>query len=182
MDGNKMSIDMQGYCRLSFEIVQEVIKDPSAFYSDMPRTGGIAEPLIFMVSMGVVAGIVRSVLGILGINPVGSFSMALAFIIIVPACVAAFGFIGAGILFLIWNVMRSQRPYEVAFRCLAYATAITPIVVIFHAIPYIGSVIGLVWATYLLVNASTEVYNIQPQLAWIVFGAICVIFAVTSVI
>ncbi len=182
MDGNETSIDMQRYCRLFIEIVQKVIKDPIAFYRDMPRSGGFVEPLIFMVSMGVVAGIVRAVPGIVGIGLGTSFLMALASIIIVPVFVAAFGFIGAGILFLIWNVMRSHEPYEVAFRCLAYAAAITPIVVILHAVPYIGSIIGLVWTTYLLVNASTEVNHIQPKLAWIVFGSICVVFALASIL
>jgi hypothetical protein len=172
---------MQGYCRLFLEIAQKVIKDPTAFYRDMPRSGGLVEPLIFMVSMGVVAGIVRAILGIIGIGLDASFFMALASIIIVPVFVAAFGFIGAGILFLIWNVMRSRQPYEVAFRCLAYTAAITPIAVIFHAIPYIGSIVGLVWTTYLLVNASTEVHHIQPKLAWIVFGTICVVFVLTSI-
>jgi hypothetical protein len=131
--------------------------------------------------MGVLAGIVRAILGILGIGLDTSFFMALASIIIVPVFVAAFGFIGAGILFLIWNVMRSQQPYEVAFRCLAYTAAITPIAAIFHAIPYIGSIVGLVWTTYLLVNASTEVHHIQPRLAWIVFGVVCMVLALTSI-
>lgn len=58
MDGNKTSIDIQGYCRSFLEIVQKVIKDPAAFYRDMPRSGGLVEPLIFMVAMGVAAGIV----------------------------------------------------------------------------------------------------------------------------
>jgi len=181
MDRNKTSIDIQGYYRRFFRIVQKVINDPAAFYCDMPRSGGLIEPLMFMVSMGVVAGIVRAVLGILVIGLDSSFSKALASIIIVPACVAAFGFIGAGILFLIWNVLRSQQPFELAFRCLAYTAAITPIAVMFHVIPYIGSIIGLGWITYLLVNASTEVHHIEPKLAWIVFGAICLVFAMTSV-
>ena len=181
MDGNKTSIYIQGYYRLFLEKVQKVIKDPKAFYGDMPRSGGLVEPLIFMVAMGVAAGIVRAVLGVLGIGMDASFFMALASIIIVPVCVAAYGFIGAGILFLIWNVMRSQQPYELAFRCMAYTAAIIPITVFFHVIPYLGSIIGLVWTTYLLVNASTEVNHIQPKLAWIVFGAICLVLALTSI-
>ena len=164
MDLNKTSIGIQGYCRLFIEIVQKVIREPKAFYQDMPRSGGLVEPLVFMVSMGVVAGIVRAVLGILGIAPDASFFMALASIIIVPVCVAAFGFIGAGFLFLIWNVMRSQEPYELAFRCMAYSAAIAPIAVIFLVIPYIGSIVWLVWTACLLVIASTQVHQVQPRL------------------
>jgi hypothetical protein len=181
MNRNRTSIDIEGYYRLFFEIVQKVIKDPAAFYRDMPRSGGLVEPLIFMVSMGVVAGIVRAVLGIVGFGIVASFFMALASIIIVPIAIAIFGFIGAGILFGIWKVMGSEEPYEVAFRCLAYATAISPVTAIINILPYIGPIIGLIWMTYLLVNASTEVHRIQPKLAWIVFGAICAILAITSI-
>ncbi len=32
-----------------------------------------------------------------------------------------------------------------------------------------------------MVNASTEVHAVQTKLAWIVFGAICVVLALTSV-
>jgi len=181
MNENKKSIDMQGYYTLFLEIVQKVIKDPAAFYRDMPRSGGLVEPFIFMASMGVVAGIIHAILRIAGLGIVASFSMALASIIIVPIGIAIFGFIGAGILFGIWKVMGSEEPYEVAFRCLAYATAISPITAVINILPYIGPIIGLIWMTYILVNASTEVHRIQPKPAWIVFGAICAILAVISI-
>jgi hypothetical protein len=181
MHENKLGIDMQGYYTRYIDIVQKVVKTPAAFYHDMPKLGGLVEPLIFMIAMGMVAGIVRAVLGIVGIGMAASFLAALVSIVIVPIFVAIFGFIGAGILFFIWKLMGSQEPYEVAFRCLAYAAAITPITAVLNVIPYIGPIIGLLWMTYLLVNASTEVHHIQPRLAWIVFGVICAIFAVASV-
>ena len=181
MDGNKSAIDLQDYYTRYIDIVQKVIKTPAAFYREMPKFGGLVEPLIFMVAMGVLAGLIRAVLGIVGIGMAGAFLMALASIVIVPIFVAIFGFIGAGVLFFIWKLMGSQEPFEVAFRCFAYATAIFPITSVLNVIPYIGPIIGLLWMTYLLVNASTEVHGIQPKLSWIVFGAICAVFAVTSI-
>jgi hypothetical protein len=181
MDGNKCAVDVKG-CYLKYlEIIQKVIKDPAAFYREMPRSGGLVEPLVFLVVMGVLAGLVRAVLGVVGIGMAGSFMLAMASIVIVPIFGAIFGFIGAGVLFIIWKMMGSEEPYETAFRCLAYATAIAPINAALNTIPYIGPIIGLLWMTYLLVNASTEVHHVQPKLAWIVFGAICVLFAISSI-
>ena len=147
----------------------------------MPKSGGFVDPIIFMVSMGVAAGIIQAILGLIGIGVVASFFMAIASIIIVPITVVIVGFIGAGILFLIWKALGSQEPFEVAFRCLAYSMAISPITAVLNMIPYIGPIIGLVWMTYILVNASTEVHGVEAKMAWIVFGAICAVLALTSI-
>jgi len=181
MDESKYTADMRGYLAKYIDIAQKIIKAPAEFYHDMPKSGGFIEPLTFMIVMGIVAGIVRSVLGILGIGMSISFSASLASIVIVPFFAGIFGFIGAAILLFIWKSMGSQEPYEVAFRCLAYAAAITPVTAVLHVIPYVGHVVGLVWMTYLLVNASTEVHHIEARRAWMVFGVICAVFAVLSV-
>ena len=181
MDESKYTADMRGYLAKYIDIAQKIIKAPSEFYHDMPKSGGFIEPLTFMIVMGIVAGIVRSVLGILGIGMSIPFSASLASIVIVPFFAGIFGFIGAAILLFIWKSMGSQEPYEVAFRCLAYAAAITPVTAVLHVIPYAGHIVGLVWMTYLLVNASTEVHHIEARRAWMVFGVICAVFAVLSV-
>lgn len=181
MDWNRTTDNVQEYCGVFLEIVQNVIKDPAGFYRDMPKSGGLVEPLVFMAAMGVAGGIIQAILGILGFGLAVSFSMALASVIIVPIFVAVFGFVGAAIVFLIWKAMGSGEPYETSFRCLAYASAITPITTLLYPIPYVGPIIGLVWTTYLLVNASTEVHQIKPGVAWTVFGVICVILALMSI-
>lgn len=181
MNGNTGNVDVQAYFAKYMDIIQRIIKTPAVFYREMPKAGGLVEPLTFMVVMGVAAGIIQAVLGIVGIGMSSSFLVALASIVVVPIVFGVFGFIGAGILFFIWKMMGSQEPYEVAFRCFAYGAAIAPVTAILNAVPYIGPLIGLVWMTYLLVNASTEVYGIQPKLAWIVFGGICALLALTSI-
>ena len=181
MTENKMALDAEGYLKPLMDTVQKVITDPAGFYREMPKTGGITDPLTFMVSMGVAAGIVHAILSMIGIGVSASFFMAIASIIIVPIFIVIFGFISAGILYLIWKAMGSREEFEVAFRCLAYATAISPITAVLNIIPYAGPIIGLVWTTYLLVNASTEVHGVTAKLAWIVFGAICAVLALTSI-
>ena len=181
MTEGKAAFDVEGYLKPLMDTVQRVITDPAGFYREMPKTGGLVDPLIFMVSMGVVSGIIQAILGIIGLGVVGSFFMAIASIIIAPIMIVIFGFIVAGILFLIWKALGSQEPFEVAFRCLAYSMAISPITAVLNMIPYIGPILGLAWMTYLLVNASTEVHEVQAKLAWIVFGAIAAVLALLSI-
>jgi len=161
--------------------VVAVITNPVGFFKDMPKSGGLMPPLIFAVALGTVAGVVRTLLGILGIGFVGSFGMALAQIVIMPIIVAIGSFIGAAIMFVIWKIMGSQESFETSYRCCAYASAISPITSLLHAIPYLGSILGLVWMMYLLVIASIEVHGINAKNAWIVFGALCALLAILSV-
>ena len=163
------------------DIVVKVIKNPAGFFREMPRTGGFVEPLIFMVVMGVAGGIIRAIFGIFGLGFTGSFFMALASIIIVPIMVAIFGFVAAGIIFIIWKILGSEQSFETAYRCIAYAGAITPITALLNIIPYIGVIFSLAWMTYLFIIASVEVHSIRSKTAWIVFGTIFIIFSIFSV-
>jgi hypothetical protein len=176
-----VELNAQDYVNLFMNTMVQVITNPVGFYRTMAKEGGFVEPLIFMVVMGVIAGIIRTLFGVLGLGFTGSFLMASASIIIVPFVVAIFGFVGAAILFGIWKLMGSQESFETAYRCGAYVAAITPITAILNPIPYVGPVIGIAWMTYLMVVASMEVHGITPKMAWIVFGAICVVLALSSI-
>lgn len=109
------------------------------------------------------------------------FFIAFTSIIIVPILVIIFGFVCAGILFIIWNIMGSKEDFETAYRCTAYASAITPITAILNFIPFIGVLLSLAWGLCLLVFASIEVHKIAAKTAWIVFGIIFGILALISV-
>ena len=159
----------------------EVIRNPVGFFRRMPKSGGFVEPLIFMVCMGVAAGVIQAILAILGLGFAGSFLMALTSIIIAPIMVTIFGFVGAAILFVIWKIMGSQQSFETAYRCGAYTGGIVPVTTVLGIIPYLGPILGLVWGTYLIVVASVEVHNVAPKTAWIVFGAIAALFALISI-
>jgi len=73
--------------------------------------------------------------------------------------------------------MGSGESYETAYRCAAYASAITPITALIGAIPYLGMLAGLAWMVYLLVMASVEVHKIAARTAWLVFGIIAAVLA-----
>lgn len=157
-----------------------VLLRPGDFFAVMPRGGGYAQPLIFMVVMAVLTAIVDVVLSLLGLGGT-SLPMALAGIIIAPLLVAILGFVGAAILFVIWKLMGSRETYETAYRCVAYAGAIMPFMGLLNAIPYLGIVLGLAWSTFILVIASTRVHQIAPKVAVVTFGTLAVILALGGI-
>ncbi|MCP4668312.1 MAG: hypothetical protein GY849_18365 [Deltaproteobacteria bacterium] len=157
--------------------VKRVVTDPVGFFNDMPTRGGFVDPLIFMVSMGVVLGVIQAILSLSGLGRGGSFLAALFSVVLSPVLFTIIGFVIIFILYCIWNVMGSRESFGTAFRCGAYCTAIAPAVTLMGLIPYVGSVLGLAWTMYLLIVATTEVHHIEAKIAWIVFGAIWAVFA-----
>ncbi|MEJ2346411.1 MAG: YIP1 family protein [Gammaproteobacteria bacterium] len=155
-----------------------VVTGPSEFFAQMPRTGGYAEPLVFMVAMGVAAGLVRALLGMFGLIHGLSFLMAFAAIFIAPILIVIFGFVGAALLFVVWKLMGSERDFETAYRCTAYAGGISPVAQLLMVIPYLGIVLALAWWALILVLASTQVHQIRQATAATVFGAIAALLAV----
>ncbi len=181
MEKENIQAEIQQQIKGILPAAKEVITSPGEFYSKMPRTGGFLQPLVFMIVLGVVSGLILSVLSLIGLAPGEGLVTGLAALIFVPIMVGIFGFVGAAILFVIWKIMGSQESYETAYRCMAYTAAIMPITTVLNLIPYLGVAIGLVWVTYLLVTASIRVHGIAAQKAWIGFGAICAIFVFASV-
>jgi len=163
------------------ETMMQVITNPVGFYQSMPRSGGFVEPLVFAIIMGVIGGGLQPILGVFGIGFAGTILMALASIIIGPIMIAIFGFVGAAILFVIWRLLGSQQSYETAYRCGAYATAVTPVTSILNIIPYIGPALGVAWMAYLMIIASIQVHQVKPKIALIVFGILGGLLVVGSI-
>jgi len=181
MEEKKPAADPKAMLGSIMEIFQGVVRAPASFYRQMPLSGGYTDPLIFAAVMGIAAGIVRIVLGLLGFSFSKFFMLFLTGLIISPILTALCTFVTAAILFVIWQLMGSRQSYEVSFRCAAYALAISPVVAALNFIPYLGIVAGLGWMAYILVCASVEVHGTEPKIAWIVFGAICGILALGAV-
>jgi len=150
---------------------RSVITNPAAHFQSMKITGGLVEPLIFIVVMAVVTGIVSGILSFVG-SPAGLLAYGLAAIIFIPIGALIGGFIGAGILFAIWKVMGSQLDYEASYRCLAAISAIYPITALLSIVPYLGGIIGVAWGTWLLIEASVAVHGRERKASQLVFGII----------
>jgi len=159
-----------------------VLLNPLGFFSEMRRTGGYLEPLVFAVAAGLAAGIVRMVIGLVGWGFYMTTGAALVAIVLTPIFVAIGSFIGGGIFYLIWQAMGSKASFETAYGCAAYVTAIAPIVVLIRLIPYAGGVIALAWGCWLLVVASEKVHGIARNKALLVFGIIFAVLALLGLV
>lgn len=157
-----------------------VITQPAAFFREMPKTGGFVEPLIFMVIMGTVSGVIQALFSILNLTMMGGAGNAIRMLVTMPVAVLIGGFVGAAIAFVIWKLMGSKEDYETAYRCCAYASAISPITAVLGIIPYLGSIIGILIGIYYIVIASVEVHGIPAKKAWTVFGILAAVLALIS--
>ena len=158
-----------------------VLTSPSAFFREMPKTGGFVEPLIFMVIMGIISGLIQTVFSLVGLHIAAGMAMGVASIILFPIVIAIGGFIGAAILFVIWKLLGSKESYETAYRCGAYISVLMPIITVIGLIPYLGSAVGIALYVYFLVIASVEVHKIPSQKAWLVFGIIGAILIIINI-
>ena len=162
--------------------IKQVITDPVGFFKAMPKSGGYAEPLIFLLVAAAIGGVVVAVLSIIGLTPGPGF-VGVAAIIAFPIGALIGGFIGAAILFVIWKLMGSPEDYETAYRCVAYMGALMPVFAVLMVIPYIGTIIRVLWTTWLLIIQSVEVHGRAKQTAQLVFGilgALGILFGLSS--
>ena len=162
------------------QTVINVITNPAGFFRDMPVTGGLGDPIIFLAAMGIVSGVIQAFLSIIGLGYKVSFFMALASIIFVELLVVIFSFIGAGIFFFIWKLIGSEQSFETAYRCVGYAATISPLTTLIGIIPYLGAVISMGWMMFLMVTASQKVHKLESQKSWIVFGIVFGLFTLLN--
>ncbi|MEM8496467.1 MAG: YIP1 family protein [Pseudomonadota bacterium] len=152
-----------------------VLTDPAGFYHAMPTTGGFAEPAIFVAVMGAVIGVLMTLVALLGGSGLGAMAVGIGSFIMMPIMAVIGSFIAALIMFVIWKLMGSEYDYETAYRSVAYATAIYPIMGVLGLIPYIGTIVGVLWGMFLMYNASVEVHKIKAETARLVIGILAAI-------
>lgn len=158
----------------------QIIKKPVGFYQRMPHTGGYAEPIIFLMVMAAVAGLIVTVFSMFGSGLSGIMMFGLAAVVILPIAAVISSFIGAAIMFIIWKLMGSDKNFETAYRCVAYASAIYPISAVLGLVPYAGSIVGIAWGVYLMIIASVEVHHIESRKAYMVLGILGALTAVVN--
>lgn len=164
--------------------IKGIVLQPVEFFRAMPKMGGFVTPLIFAVVMGVAGGLISALAGLLHFGGVFSVMAIVYSLIVTPIVVAIFGFIGAAILFVIWQVLGSKENYETAYRCGAYISVVS-LVSSLGSLPYVGfiaSLAGLAWAFYLLVIASVEVHKLPAEKARLTFGIIMGVLAALTLL
>lgn len=165
------------------EDAKSVVTDPVGFYRHMPKSGGYAEPAIFVVVIAAVIGLFFTLFSMLGLGKLigmsagmaGGVVAGVASIIFMPVMALIWSFIAALVMFVIWKLMGSPYGFETAYRSVAYSAAILPLLVVLNFVPYIGSIIGVCWGMYLLFIASQEVHGVARQTAAVVFGVLALL-------
>jgi len=147
----------------------------------MDKSGGFQKPVIFVLVAAVALALLTTMLSLVGLGQVGAMAVGVMTLIVVPIVAIIASFIGAAIMFVIWKLMGSDENYETAYRCGAYAAAISPITAVIGIVPYIGSIISIVWWMYLMTLASTLVHGRREQTAYAVFGILGAILALTNI-
>ena len=89
------------------EQAKSVITNPVGYFQTMPKSGGYANPVIFVAVMGAIMGLVSAVVSLFG-SPVGMLAAGVGAIIIMPIFAVIGAFIGGAILFVIWKLMGSE--------------------------------------------------------------------------
>jgi hypothetical protein len=163
------------------EKARTVLTTPGDFYRQMPKSGGFVEPIIFMVVMAAVGAIILITFGFLGLGALSALGVGITSLIFMPIMAVIGSFIGAGGMFVIWKLMGTQKSFEVAYRCVAYASAIYPVVALIGLVPYIGSIVGVAWGMYLMFIATKEVHQLNEKTASMVFGILGVILILSNI-
>ncbi len=155
-----------------------VITNPVDFYRNMQKSGGFVEPVIFVIVMAFIAAIIFTLFSLFGGGRMAAAGISA--LIVVPIMMLIGSFVSAAILFVIWKLMGSENNYETAYRCVAYSMGILPVTAVLTMIPYLGSIVPVLWGAYLMWIASTEVHGLNQQTAMIVFGILAFIGVIVN--
>ncbi len=152
------------------EDAKAVLTDPAAFYKNMPTQGGLAEPAIYVAVMGLALGAVMAVFSLFGADRVGTMEPSFGALFFMPIMAVIGSFIAALVMFVIWKLMGSEADYETSYCCIAYATAIYPVMGVLGLVPYLGTIAGVLWGMYLIYCATLHVHKIKEETAKLVIG------------
>jgi len=166
---------VKSYFRGLIGIAIKLITNPVDFFRTMPKSGGLVDPMLFMVFtvlidviMMFVESFVKHGAGVYGFGVlVGSF-------VIVTLIAVILSFFVAGVFYAIWSFMGSNENYETSYRCIAYLHIVVPITILLGVVPYLG-LLGIAWWLYLIVTATMAVHNLPAKPALLVFGIIAVL-------
>lgn len=162
-----------GFFRGLFTTLNDVLFRPTAFYKKMPVTGGLTDPLLFALIVGMIGlmfsylwqmmmkGAMQDVIPMAGMhvgggNPVLQ-GLGLAFLAFFSPFLIIIGlFILSGILHVcLLMVKGSNAGFEATFRVVAYGYSAN----IFMVIPICGNLVAAVWAVVLYIIGLREAHQ-----------------------
>lgn len=151
-------------------LARTVLLHPRAFFKSMPRTGGLLDPAVFVIIMGMAAGLISASAALLTARASGVDAIVL--VLVIPLGYLLSVMLVAVILYAFWRMMGSRQGIEVSVRCTAYLSALAPIAALAGLLPHVAPLLTSIWALVLVVAASREVHAVKARVAWLVFGAL----------
>jgi len=166
---------VKSYFKSLIDLAIKLIVNPAEFFRTMPKTGGLLDPMFFLVVTVLLDVLLISFESFVthGVS-VNGLSMMFGGMIIASLIVVILSFFAAGILFAVWSFMGSKENYETSYRCLAYMQAIVPVAILLSLVPYLG-LLGIAWWFFLMVTATRVVHDLPAKPALLVFGIIAVL-------
>ena len=169
---NDFKAKMQSYFKGLKDLVVKLIVKPADFFRDMPKTGGLLDPVIFVLLTSLL-GVLLNVITLIVTAGV-SLSMVAVWLVTVPIIMLIMSFFIAGICYAAWAFMGSKENFETSYRCLAYMQILSPIMILISIVPYLG-LVCIAWWLYLMVIATREVHKVSVKPALAVFGIMAAI-------
>ncbi|MBI5241806.1 MAG: YIP1 family protein [Elusimicrobia bacterium] len=155
--------------------MRAILLSPAGFFRAMPRGGGWREPMLFVLAMSLACAVLQIAMvlafGSAGLGPSrAALTVFAAVFSVAGALVAALvgTFIAAGLAHLIWLVLGSQQPFEASLRCVAFMSALLPVLGVAPGIPIAGPWLAIplsLYGAYLFFPASIEVHEVDRKKA-----------------
>jgi hypothetical protein len=145
---------------------QRVVTDPRGFFAEMPETGGLGEPGLFLAICAALDGLGH---GLVALSVAAGLCAALARVAAVVALAAL-------LVLVAQHLLDGHAGFEPTFRAVAYAAAPT----VLAWVPRLG-VLALIWAAYLTVRGVERVQRLDgPRAALAVVIAIAVLAGIAA--
>lgn len=172
---------------------KEVLVNPKSYFSTMPTTGGIAEPLIKAVIYGAVAGIFNFLWSVLHIGSATSslFGGAIGIMAFIWAIIGAIIglFIGGVILLVISAICKGSTDFEANVRVTAAVMVVMPLSALFGFAGglniYLGVAVGLainLFSLWLLYNGLVEALKSNPGTTKILMYILVALFVIFMIV
>jgi hypothetical protein len=137
---------------------KETLLNPKSYFSSMPTSGGLGEPVIKALVYGTLAGIIALVWSIVGFGSVGGlgamFGGAIGFMVLIWSIIGAIIglFIGGVVMLVISAICGGNTDYEANVRITASLMVLSPIQAFlgfFYGIGLtFGSLVGILVSLY----------------------------------
>ena len=166
-----------------FKDAVAVATNPAQFYREMPRSGGLIEPVLYVLAMAVVAVLLCAVGAIFDAE---TRFFGTLFGHLIPHVVKVFVVIAVATvaLYFLWQRLGSSQSFEVSARAVTYLAVFSPIWIMLGGfegvLGLVFKVIAIGWLIAALVAASSEVHAVDKQSALMSFIGLAILLALFS--